>query len=428
MIYLQLFISYLKIGFFGFGGGYSMLSLIQHEVVVNHEWISNAALSDIIAISQMTPGPIAINSATYVGYTVAGFWGSVIATAAVCLPSLTIMVLITRFFLRLKGSNYMECVMTAMRPSVMGMIAAASLLLIFPQDKQGASMIDIWSWILFAAAFVASLRKVNPINLIILSAIAGIGIYYIPTVVAAPSPKVEEQSISPSQAIAQREWSSFDLSQSEVIGSERFEQAWVDFIYLICHQEPYIAYGAIKESMRLCNDNSEALNALFELGERYLYNPNSPMRNDELFIPMLEFMIDSPAVDPLLKIRPKSLLKIAKLNRMGQVANNFTTDGGEQMHQAESPFTILYFHNPDCTDCKRTSAVISRSEIIRELTYGGQLTIIPTLSDNNPQIDTLYDLKAIPSLYLLDEQKRVLLKDATIESIIEALTYIFQQQ
>ncbi|MFR9523552.1 MAG: chromate transporter [Rikenellaceae bacterium] len=183
MIYLELFYCYLKIGFFGFGGGYTMLSLIQHEVVANHGWITNAALSDIIAISQMTPGPIAINSATYIGYTIAGFWGSIIATTAVCLPSLTIMVLITRFFLKLKDNKYMEYVMTAMRPAVIGMIIAASIQLIFPEDEQGASMIDIWSWALFAAAFGASLRRVNPIMLIILSAIAGIAIYYIPTIV-----------------------------------------------------------------------------------------------------------------------------------------------------------------------------------------------------------------------------------------------------
>ncbi|MFI3264229.1 MAG: chromate transporter [Rikenellaceae bacterium] len=179
MIYLELFLCYLKIGFFGFGGGYSMLSLIQHEVVIRHEWISSAALGDIIAISQMTPGPIAINLATYIGYTVAGFWGSVLATISVCLPSLTLMVIITRFFLKLKNSRYMELIMTTMRPTIIGMIAAASLLLIFPEDSEGSSMIDLWSWGIFAAIFFASLKRVNPIQLIILSAIAGVCIYYL---------------------------------------------------------------------------------------------------------------------------------------------------------------------------------------------------------------------------------------------------------
>ena len=91
MIYLQLFISYLKIGFFGFGGGYAMLSLIQNEIVEQRGWITAQQFADIVAISQMTPGPIAINSATYIGYTVAGVGGSVVATLAVCLPALTVM-------------------------------------------------------------------------------------------------------------------------------------------------------------------------------------------------------------------------------------------------------------------------------------------------------------------------------------------------
>lgn len=177
MIYLQLFYSYLKIGFFGFGGGYAMLSLIQNEVVVQNEWMTNAEFADIVAVSQMTPGPIAINSATYVGYTVAGFWGSVVATVSVCLPALTLMILITRFFLHLRDNHYVKGVIAGMRPVVTGMIGAAVLLLMFPESKDGASFVDGWSWALFAVAMIASYKKVNPILLIILSAIAGIVIY-----------------------------------------------------------------------------------------------------------------------------------------------------------------------------------------------------------------------------------------------------------
>lgn len=181
ILLLEIFVSYLKIGFFGFGGGYSMISLLHNEVVVQHAWISNAELSDIVAISQMTPGPIAINSATYIGYTIAGFWGSVVATISVCLPSLTLMALITKFFLQLKGNPYLESVMLVMKPVVIGMIGAAAILMIFPDDPSGRSMIDVWSWVLFGLAFVASLRKMNPMLLIVLSAVAGISIYYVPT-------------------------------------------------------------------------------------------------------------------------------------------------------------------------------------------------------------------------------------------------------
>lgn len=180
MIYLQLFISYLKIGFFGFGGGYAMLSLIQNEVVVQNGWMTNAEFADIVAVSQMTPGPIAINSATYVGYTVAGFWGSVVATLSVCLPALTLMILITKFFLRLHRNHYVKGLIVGMRPVVAGMIGAAVLLLLFPHD--GESFKDVWSWLLFGVALVASYKKVNPILLIVLSAVAGVVIYYLPTI------------------------------------------------------------------------------------------------------------------------------------------------------------------------------------------------------------------------------------------------------
>ena len=177
MIYLQLFISYLKIGFFGFGGGYAMLSLIQNEIVEQHGWITAQQFADIVAISQMTPGPIAINSATYIGYTVGGFWGSVVATFAVCLPALTIMLALTKFFLKLKDNHYVHSVLVAMRPVVVGMIAAAALLLMFPKNSADGTFIDHWSWIVFGATLYASYKKVNPILLILLSAVAGIVIY-----------------------------------------------------------------------------------------------------------------------------------------------------------------------------------------------------------------------------------------------------------
>ena len=189
MLLWQLFVSYLKIGFFGFGGGYAMLSLIQNEVVVQHAWMTNAEFADIVALSQITPGPIAINSATYVGYTVGmqmghtvyGILGSVIATLSVCLPALTLMVLVARFFLRLRNNRWVEGAMRGMRPVVIGMIAAAALLLIFPRsDAPGdRNFIDGWSWALFAAVFAGSWRKINTILLFCLSAAAGVLIYYV---------------------------------------------------------------------------------------------------------------------------------------------------------------------------------------------------------------------------------------------------------
>lgn len=173
MIYLQLFLSYLKIGFFGFGGGYAMISLIYNEVVVQNQWLTATELADVAAISQMTPGPIAINCATYVGYTVTGnVWGSLLATIAVCLPSLTLMMLATKFYFKLRGNRRFEGAMSGMQPMMIGLILSSALML-FGES----TFIDWKSWVIFAACFVASVKRANPILLIILSAVAGIVLY-----------------------------------------------------------------------------------------------------------------------------------------------------------------------------------------------------------------------------------------------------------
>lgn len=173
MIYLQLIWSYLKIGFFGFGGGYAMLSLIQNEMVVQRGWLTSEQLTDIIAISQVTPGPIAINCATYVGYSVTGnIWGAILATVAVCTPALTLMLVLARFYLKLSGNRYIASAMEGMKPMMVGMILAAALLLLTPE-----TFIDWKSWILFGGCFLASFNKVNPIILIVASAVAGLLLY-----------------------------------------------------------------------------------------------------------------------------------------------------------------------------------------------------------------------------------------------------------
>ncbi len=161
-----------------------MLSFLYHEVVVVHGWITGAELADIVAISQMTPGPIAINSATYIGYTVAGMGGAITATIAVCTPAMTLMVLVTRWFFHLRGNPYITNIIKTMYPVVVGMIGAAGFTLIFPKDPSEASFIDGWSWALFAIAFIATAsRKVSLILIIVLSALAGVAIYYIPTII-----------------------------------------------------------------------------------------------------------------------------------------------------------------------------------------------------------------------------------------------------
>ena len=192
----QLFLTFFLIGMFTFGGGYAMLSLIQAEVVVKHAWLSESMFADIVAISQMTPGPIGINCATYVGYDVLatsgaghlmGIVGSLTATLAITLPSFIIVLLLVRFYNRVKGSPMFEGVMSVIRPAVVGLIGAAAIVLMFKVDWNGLvpslqvveeNFPDWKSWCLFAAAFLASFKfKVNPILLIVLSGVMGLLLY-----------------------------------------------------------------------------------------------------------------------------------------------------------------------------------------------------------------------------------------------------------
>jgi chromate transporter len=174
MIYLQLFLSYLKIGFFGFGGGYAMISLIQSEIVTQRGWLTAVELADVVAISQMTPGPIAINCATYVGYLVTGnVWGSFIATFATCLPPLTLMLLVSKFYARLRDNRVMKSALLWMTPMMVGMIGAAFLLL-----STRETFFDFVTVAIFVLCFWGGWKKVNPILLLILSALVGLIAYF----------------------------------------------------------------------------------------------------------------------------------------------------------------------------------------------------------------------------------------------------------
>ena len=205
MIYLQLFLSFLKIGLFGFGGGLAIFSLIQHEVE-KYGWMTQEEFVDILAISQVTPGPIGINCATYVGYTATGnVWGSLLATTAIVIPSLVIMLTICKVYFvissRFQRNIYFTRTMHMLRLSVLGMIGAAALLLIKPINQPSVSFIDWRSWVIFVVACIITISPLflktfqskglkihsvwrkslqiisNPILLIILAGVIGYLIY-----------------------------------------------------------------------------------------------------------------------------------------------------------------------------------------------------------------------------------------------------------
>ncbi len=182
MLYLQLFYTFFKIGLFGFGGGYAMLSMIQGEVVTRYGWLTPQEFTDIVAISQMTPGPIGINSATYVGFTATGsVWGSIIATLAVVLPSFILMLAISKFFLKYQKHPVVEAVFSGLRPAVVGLLASAALVLMNAENFSSPKE-DMYSFIIscliFLVAFVGTRKyKINPILMIVACGIAGLILY-----------------------------------------------------------------------------------------------------------------------------------------------------------------------------------------------------------------------------------------------------------
>lgn len=188
-IYLKLIWSYLKIGLFGFGGGYAMLALIEREIVTPG-YISEQMFTDIVAISQMTPGPIGINSATYIGYVAPhtvdpslssplwGLLGSVLCTLVVVLPSFLLVAYTSHIIAKHKDSVVIKGIFAGLRPVVVGLIASAALLLMNAANFGSDTYQVAWSIALCVAAFcTVYFTKIHPILIIVLAGIAGLIIY-----------------------------------------------------------------------------------------------------------------------------------------------------------------------------------------------------------------------------------------------------------
>jgi len=168
MIYLEMWFTFMKIGLFSFGGGYAILAMIRQEVVVKHPWLSASQFVDIVAISQMTPGPIAINAATFIGYQKAGILGAVLCTLGVITPSLLIMLIVTITYLKLKDQAWFKNVFSKLRLLSLGLIAAALIMLF------GSVIADLFSIIVFTLSLSVTWKyKLNPFYLLLVA--AGVG-------------------------------------------------------------------------------------------------------------------------------------------------------------------------------------------------------------------------------------------------------------
>ncbi len=185
MIYLQLFLSFFQVGLLSIGGGYAALPQIQHQVITANEWLTLSEFADVITMSQMTPGPIAINAATFVGMKVAGFSGAIVSTVGCVLPSILIVMMLAYFYAKYKAFKGVQGVLDGLRPAVVAMIASASLavLLLALFDgtlPQSFADINILSILLLLACFsLLRIIKPNPIFVITGAGAVGIAWYFV---------------------------------------------------------------------------------------------------------------------------------------------------------------------------------------------------------------------------------------------------------
>lgn len=180
MIYLQLFLSFLQIGALSFGGGYAAMPLLQEQIVTRRNWLTLTEFSDLITISQMTPGPIAVNSATFVGVRLAGIPGALAATLGCVLPSCILVTLIAKLYLKYRSLSLLQGVLESLRPAVVAMIASSGVMILFGALWADIVTLHTTDWLMAIIFFISFLllrkTKFSPILVMILSGILNLAV------------------------------------------------------------------------------------------------------------------------------------------------------------------------------------------------------------------------------------------------------------
>lgn len=245
-------------------------------------------------------------------------------------------------------------------------------------------------------------------------------------------------------------WDNVNFADTNYIHHpEVTEQAWADYCDILNHVPLETAQEAMRKTIERTNVDKKVFTYITDLADKYLYDPNSPMRNEEFYIPVLDAMLDSPLLEEIEKVRPKARRELAQKNRIGTKALNFnyTLASGAQgsLYQLQAEYILLFINNPGCHACTETIDALRNAPIINQLLEQKRLTVLSIYPDEEldewrkhlnefPQEwingydkkfaikeQQLYDLKAIPTLYLLNKEKTVFLKDATAQAVEEYL-------
>lgn len=251
--------------------------------------------------------------------------------------------------------------------------------------------------------------------------------------------------------LAMNWWDNFAFQNEYCISkSKDAERAFIDFIRICSSVDKELSKKAIHKLMNKTKLNAQSYAFFYGLAEKYYYHPNSPMRNEEAFAIYLEYVLADNTFSSTERIRPKMHLEDINKNRLGSIASDFsyiTSEGKKgRLHQLKTNYILVYFNNPDCDDCKRALRQLKQSKAINQLLQEGKLSLLSLYVDDdialwknhqhktpdnwiNARDDSsdlkiqnqLYILRAIPSIYLLDKNKKVLLKDGDVKDAEEAI-------
>jgi hypothetical protein len=264
----------------------------------------------------------------------------------------------------------------------------------------------------------------------------------IPTMMTAPEQRAD--------FLVKHYWDNVNFADTNYIHHpEVTEQAWADYCDILNHVPLETAQEAMRKTIERTNVDKKVFTYITDLADKYLYDPNSPMRNEEFYIPVLDVMLDSPLLEEIEKVRPKARRELAQKNRIGTKALNFNytlaSSAQGSLYQQQAEYILLFINNPGCHACTETIDALKNAPIINQLLEQKRLTVLSIYPDE--ELDEwrkhlnefpkewingydkkfaikeqqLYDLKAIPTLYLLNKEKTVLLKDATAQAVEEYL-------
>lgn len=269
----------------------------------------------------------------------------------------------------------------------------------------------------------------------------------IPSMIAEPEKRIDYA--------VKHYWDKFDFTDTTYVHlPDVTEQAFTNYIAFLVRSTPEVAAASIKGMLKKAEVDSTVYAYFTNMYEKYLYDPNAPMRNEELYIYVLESILSSSLVDDVHKIRPAHLLELALKNRVGAKAADFTYTlaNGQtgRMYQLKADYLLLFFYNPDCEACKELTEQLTKSLFIKKMMQENRLKVLALYPDEDIKLwkmhlghipntwivgydaaavlknEEIYDLKAIPCIYLLDKDKNVLLKDASYNQLVDYFSRINQ--